>query len=78
MKPVKSSTIKAIGYDPDTLALDVEFINGGLYRYENVSPEAYAALENAESIGSHLQKQIKGKYAFKKLDPSAAPEVKKL
>lgn len=29
--PVSSSNLRAVGYDPNTRTLEVEFLNGGLY-----------------------------------------------
>lgn len=31
--PVSSTNLSAVGYDPDTQTLEIEFLNGGLYRY---------------------------------------------
>jgi hypothetical protein len=63
MKPVKSSNIKAIGYDPAKGRLQVEFLHGGVYQYEGVPQEAYDGLLKAKSIGSHFFKHIRS--AFK-------------
>lgn len=59
MAPVKSSNIAAIGHDPDTSDLHVEFKDGGKYVYHGISVDQHAALVGAKSIGSHLHKQIK-------------------
>lgn len=76
MKPVTSSNIRAIGHDPAIPALVVEFTSGDFYEYTGVSTEQFAALIAAESVGKHLNQHIKGKFEFKKLDPSKAQEVK--
>jgi hypothetical protein len=57
--PVVSSNIAAIGYDADTETLEVEFVSGALYRYQGVPADAYQALMNAKSIGSHFSARIR-------------------
>lgn len=66
MTAVKSSNIKAIGHDPETKTLAVEFLNGNVYHYADVSAEKYHALLRADSIGGHLNAHIKGKHAHSK------------
>lgn len=68
MVPVKSSNIKAVGFDHEADTLHIEF-NNGTYVFKDVPPEAHRALMDAESVGSHFHKHIKGKYEPK------APEV---
>ena len=62
MKKVKSSNIDTIHYEPSDKRLEVTFKSGGTYHYQGVSQAEYDALENAESVGSHLHKHIKGRY----------------
>lgn len=64
--PVDSSTIKAIGYDPDRRELHVDFHKTGRYVYSNVPPEKYQALMSADSIGKHLHENIKGRHQHSK------------
>jgi KTSC domain len=60
MHAVKSSNIKAIGYNNNTMR--VEFKNGDSYEYFGVTPYQHKELMAAQSIGSHLFKMgIKGK-----------------
>ena len=70
MKGVKSSNIKAIGYEPTTRELHVEFNDGAKYIYDDVSPEHHAALVAAPSHGKHLAKNIVGKFKHRKVDPA--------
>ena len=58
---VKSSTIKSIGYDHEAKAMEVEFQHGGVYRYEEVTPEEHKAFVEAESAGGHFHANIRGK-----------------
>lgn len=74
LKPVSSSQVKAIGYDPVTKTLACVFAHGPghVYHYPNVTPEQHAAFVGAESIGTHFGKHIKP-LAFKKFRaPQAA------
>lgn len=64
--PVESSNIKAIGYEDDMV--DIQFLNGGTYRYYNVSADVYVKLFNSESKGKFFHKEIKGKYEWRKLE----------
>lgn len=59
MTPVTSSNIAAIGYDPATKALTVQFKSGAQHRYADVSPDAHAALMAAESKGKHFHAHIR-------------------
>ena len=65
--PVTSSNISAIGYDPETRTLEIEFKGGGIYSYEGVTAEKASALLAADSIGSHFHKHIRGIHAHSKV-----------
>lgn len=65
MNPVKSSNISAVGYDPSTKILEIHFKNGSKYEYRDVPPEAYEALMNAKSVGSHFHAHVKTKYLYR-------------
>jgi hypothetical protein len=56
---VDSSSIRSLGYAEDEQALEVEFHNGSLYRYERVPPEAVQALLAADSLGRHFNQVFK-------------------
>jgi hypothetical protein len=61
LEPVNSTNIKAIGYDPDTQELQVEFHHGHrVYSYANVQQHQVDALLGAHSMGAHLQQHIAG------------------
>lgn len=66
--PVKSSNVKAIGYDADNKVLEVEFHNGGLYQYKQVPKLVYNRLMTAESIGKAFVSSIKPKFDCTRLD----------
>lgn len=65
--PVVSSNIRAVGYDADTLVLEVEFLNGAVYQYSGVPSYEYEGMMAAESKGTYLNANIKKRYPFVKL-----------
>lgn len=58
--PVASSSIASIGHEGDTL--EIEFTNGRIYRHAGVPREQFEALRNAESIGTHYNAAIRGRF----------------
>lgn len=71
---VKSSNIKAIGYDPATETLEVEFKAKReeeptkLYQYANVPYDRYKAFLNAPSVGSHFAAHVRDSYICHRVD----------
>lgn len=59
MKPVSSSNIDSIGFDPETNTLRIKFKSGGEYDYSGVSAEEHEAFISAPSIGKHFFSNIK-------------------
>ncbi len=58
--PVESSSIAAIGYDPASQELDIEFRESEeIYRYFDVPPSEHEAFMNAPSKGTYLNQQFK-------------------
>jgi hypothetical protein len=68
MKPVDSASISAIGYDADSKELHVHFVNGGEYKYFDVSPEKHAALMSTKSHGKHFMSTIRRSHKCERLD----------
>ena len=68
MHPVKSTNIKAVGYDPATQKLHVEFHSTGVYEFDDVSESKHRKLMEAPSIGKHFQQHIRHSHDFRKLD----------
>lgn len=69
MIPVSSSDIVAVGYDEDTLTLQVEFKDGRTYQYFDIPKHVYEGLLNPPdgSHGIYLSQHIKGQYRYAKL-----------
>jgi hypothetical protein len=61
-EPVPSHSLRSIGYDKATNALEVEFRNGGVYQYFAVPASTYAALMASESIGAFINQRIKPRH----------------
>lgn len=74
MKPVDSSNVAAVGYEPDSNVLHVQFKNGGRYSYEGVSPAHHEDLIGAKSVGSHFYNHIQGKFPHAKAPEKPADD----
>lgn len=58
-QPVVSSNLASIGYDAATSTLEVEFRQGGLYRYSGVPGTVHAELMAADSHGKYFDINVK-------------------
>ena len=70
MEPTLSSNVKSIGFDAETGTVKVEFVSrpGTYYEYLDVSPEDYAAIRSAPSLGSAVNKYlVRGPYQSRKV-----------
>ena len=61
-KPVDSSAICSVGYDPASETLEVEFQSGNVYRYSGVPEEIYEDFLQARSKGRFFGTFIRGQY----------------
>lgn len=64
---VLSKEIEWIGYEKKRSMLQVEFISGGIYQYENVAEDTFQNFLNAASHGQYFDSQIKGRYPYRKI-----------
>jgi len=64
---VRSSNIRSIGYDPDSMTLEIEFTDGGIYQYFSVPAHVHEGLMRASSKGSYFHDHIKERYRFRKV-----------
>lgn len=53
-KPVSSSRMRSVGWEDGIM--EVEFKNGSIYHYYNVSESDYLTFINSPSLGSALNK----------------------
>jgi len=61
---VNSSSVASVGYEAKTRTLEIEFLNGRVYRYFEVPPEEHQALMNADSKGTHVNQCIIGAFEY--------------
>jgi hypothetical protein len=60
MKPIYgSSQIDSAGHDEGSDTLQICFVNGGTYQYDNVTREQFDELMSAPSAGAWFAKNIK-------------------
>lgn len=64
---VVSTEIEWIGYDYKRSMLQVEFIEGKIYQYDEVPESIYKAFLDASSHGQFFETFIKGRYAFRRV-----------
>ena len=57
--PVSSSHLTSVGYDQNTLTLEIEFKDGSVYQYFDVPEMVHQQLMQADSKGTFLQANIK-------------------
>lgn len=64
MIPVTSSNIAAIGYNSVCRVLQVDFLTGKRYRYQDVPTQVFDGFLAASSKGRYLNSVIKSEFAF--------------
>lgn len=65
--PVESSNIADIGYDEQSMTLEVGFNSGTVYQYFDVPQTMHQELMAASSKGTFLNANIKNNYRYVKL-----------
>jgi KTSC domain len=68
---VVSKGIVSIGYSRRKHILEIEFVNGAVYRYLQVSPSVYRELIAADSKARYYDTNIKGNYPSVRVRPRA-------
>jgi len=58
-KPVASSNVRAIQYDRTFRRLFISFLNGSVYRYEDVPESVWYGLITAASVGKYVHRVIR-------------------
>ncbi len=69
-RPIRSTSLKAVGYDADTLTLEIEYRNGSLVRYTGVPEVMHQTLlavpgkalfvEQVVERGGYRREQLRG------------------
>lgn len=65
---VESTSIAAIGYDPNARFLEVRFHSGSLYRYEHVSIATWLEFSAAPSKGRYFNEAVRNEFASVRLE----------
>jgi hypothetical protein len=66
-KRINSSKIRAVGYDPKSQALEVEFSDGRLVLYSGVSQEVHRQFMAAPSATSFFEDKIDENFSSRRL-----------
>lgn len=66
---VISTGIASIGYSKRLHILEIEFVNGAVYRYWQVAQSVYLAFMTADSKARYYDKNVKGHYRSVKMRP---------
>ncbi|HYG62703.1 MAG TPA: KTSC domain-containing protein [Thermoanaerobaculia bacterium] len=65
-KPVESSAVSSVGYDPRSEVLEVEFRSGAVYDYFEVPRGVYESLMKASSKGRFVSRRIRDRFPFER------------
>jgi len=64
---VASSNVASIGHDEGSQTLEVEFVNGSIYQYYNVTTALFEQLMQASSKGQFLNAYIKNAHPYSRV-----------
>lgn len=62
MIPVSSSAISAVGYDPSTMRMQIQFQQGRTYTFCDVPQHIFDGLLGAGSKGTYYDHYVRGRY----------------
>lgn len=66
---VTSNPFRSIGYDEGSRTMEVEYNSGRRYALRGVPRGVHDALINADSIGNHYNKNVRGRFKTQELPP---------
>ena len=67
MTPIESYMLSGHHYDPNTRVMTVQFKNGAIHEYHDVSIEKHTAFTGALSPGNYFNQRIKSNHIGRKL-----------
>jgi hypothetical protein len=73
---VTSKVIASIGYSKRRHILEIEFVNGAIYRYLEVAPSVYRELMTADSKARYYDTNIKGNYQSVHVRPRVTQQTR--
>ena len=65
--PVASTSIASVGFSREAQVLEVEFLNGSVYRYFDVALPIFEQLLGTESKGAFFNRVIRGRYSYSRM-----------
>jgi len=74
-RPVQSTAIGKVGYSKRRHILEIEFVNGAVYRYFDVPPAIYRGLMSAGSKAQFYDFNVKGHYRSIPIRPLQKQQV---
>jgi hypothetical protein len=66
-QPVESEMLASVGYEADSLTLELEYTNGRVYQYFDVPPQLHDELVRSPSVGAFVNAQIRGVYRYARI-----------
>jgi hypothetical protein len=73
--PVQSKGIDWVAYDEEAQTLYVHFGSSSTYRYFDVPPAVYAWLLRAPSKGKFVNRLVKDRYRYERLEADSSREA---
>jgi KTSC domain len=64
---VHSRTFASAGYDDPSATMELEFVDGRVYRYFVVPRSVFDALVTADSVGQFFQEHIRDVYPYERI-----------
>lgn len=68
---MESTTLRSMGYEAESRALEIEFQSGAIYRYLAVPADVYQALCEADSKGRYFNDHVRDRYVFQRCAPDS-------
>ena len=65
--PVQSSNVAEVGYDRDSMVLEILFHSGSVYQHFDVPEGLFREMLQADSVGRFFNQQIRNSYRYVKL-----------
>ena len=66
-KPIRSTSICSVAYEPATMTLELELRDGTVYQYFNVPEQVYQDFLAATFTGSYFNSYIKNCYSYRRV-----------
>jgi hypothetical protein len=71
---IASKSLRSVGYDAETQALEVEFHSGRIYRYVGVPQTTYAWLMRSPGKGGVFNRLVRERHTFEDVTPNPNAE----